>query len=58
MSITTESELIGMQKASEAVAYALKEMRSFAKVGMTTKELDDFAKHSPAKLSSMRTNFE
>ncbi len=45
MSITTESELIGMQKASEAVAYALKEMRNFAKVGMSTKELDDFGGH-------------
>src|ERR1700712_3617860 len=42
MSITVESELIGMQKASEAVAYTLKEMRNFAQPGMTTKELDDF----------------
>ena len=42
MSISTESELIGMQKASEAVAYALKEMRSFAQPGMSTKELDDY----------------
>lgn len=42
MSITTESELIGMQKASEAVAFALKEMRNFAKPGMTTKELDNY----------------
>lgn len=42
MSITTELELIGMQKVSDAVAYTLKEMKKFAKVGMTTKELDDF----------------
>ena len=42
MSITTESELIGMQKASEAVAYALKEMRNYAQPGMTTKALDNF----------------
>ena len=42
MSITNESELIGMQKASEAVAYALKKMRNFAKAGISTKELDDF----------------
>ncbi|MEJ5994448.1 type I methionyl aminopeptidase [Pedobacter sp. Du54] len=42
MSITTEAELIGMQKASEAVAYALKEMRNFAKAGISTKELDNF----------------
>lgn len=42
MSITKKFELIGMQKASEAVAYALKEMTKFAQIGMTTKELDDF----------------
>ncbi|MXV52361.1 type I methionyl aminopeptidase [Pedobacter sp. HMF7647] len=42
MSITQETELIGMQKASEAVAYTLKEMSNYAQPGMTTKELDDF----------------
>jgi len=42
MSITTELELIGMKKVSDVVAYTLKEMRNFAKIGMTTKELDDF----------------
>ena len=41
MSITKESELIGMQKASEAVAYTLKEMMNFAQPGMTTKQLDN-----------------
>ncbi|MFA5330162.1 MAG: type I methionyl aminopeptidase [Prolixibacteraceae bacterium] len=42
MSITQEFELIGMQKASEAVAYALKEMTKYAQPGMTTKELDNY----------------
>lgn len=42
MSIKQESELIGMKKASEAVAYTLKEMRNFAQPGMTTKELDGY----------------
>lgn len=42
MSITRESELIGMQKASEAVAHTLKEMRNYAKPGMSTKELDEY----------------
>lgn len=42
MSITREEELVGMKKASEAVAITLKEMRSFAKPGMTTKRLDDY----------------
>jgi methionyl aminopeptidase len=31
-----------MKKASEAVALTLKEMRNYAKAGMSTKELDDF----------------
>ena len=42
MSITQESELVGMKKASEAVAYTLKEMRNFAQPGMSTKELDNY----------------
>lgn len=42
MSITRVEELIGMKKASEAVALTLKAMRNYAKPGMTTKELDDF----------------
>jgi methionyl aminopeptidase len=42
MSITKESELIGMQKVSEAVALTLKEMKNFAQPGMTTKELDEY----------------
>jgi methionyl aminopeptidase len=40
MSITKETELIGMKKASEAVALTLKEMTNYAKPGMTTKQLD------------------
>ncbi|SEM69014.1 methionine aminopeptidase, type I [bacterium A37T11] len=42
MSISTESELTGMEKVSEAVASALKEMREYAQPGMTTKQLDDY----------------
>jgi len=42
MSITKHSELIGMQKASEAVAFTLKEMRKYAHPGMTTKQLDNY----------------
>lgn len=44
MSINKESDLTGMQKASEAVAVALREMRNYATPGMSTKELDDFGK--------------
>lgn len=42
MSITNELELVGMQKASEAVASALKEMRAYARPGISTKELDNY----------------
>ncbi|REC46724.1 type I methionyl aminopeptidase [Chryseobacterium pennipullorum] len=42
MSITNESELAGMQRISEAVAYTLREMTQYAQPGMTTKELDEF----------------
>jgi len=42
MSITKESELIGMKKASEAVACTLKEMSAYAQPGMSTKQLDDY----------------
>lgn len=44
MSITQSSEILGMRKASEAVALTLKKMRNYAKPGMTTKQLDDFGK--------------
>lgn len=42
MSITKESELLGMKRASDAVGIALKKMREYARPGMSTKELDDF----------------
>lgn len=42
MSITKESELIGMKRISEIVGITLKQMREYAKIGMSTKELDEF----------------
>ena len=42
MSINTETELNGMKKISEVVATTLKLMREFTKVGISTKELDDY----------------
>ncbi len=42
MSITKETDLTGMRKASEAVACTLKEMRDYAQPGMTTKQLDNY----------------
>jgi len=42
MSISTQAEMTGMQRAAEAVAYTLKAMTDYAAPGMSTKELDDF----------------
>lgn len=42
MSITSQYEMSGMKKASDAVALTLKQMREYAKPGMSTKELDEF----------------
>lgn len=44
MSITCESEWIGMRRAATAVAGFLKEMRAYARPGMTTLELNLFAR--------------
>ncbi len=42
MSISTASELLGMQTVSTAVAITLKKMRDYAKPGMSTLELDQY----------------
>lgn len=52
MSISKESELEGMKKVSEAVAYTLREMCGYAQVGMTTKELDEFGAGILAKFGA------
>lgn len=42
MIIKTEGELGGVCKISGIVASVLKEMKEYARVGMTTRKLDDF----------------
>lgn len=42
MSITTQDELEGMKAIGHIVGYVLYEMKKYAKVGMTTAELDEF----------------
>ena len=44
MSITSESELEGMQRVSTVVASVLKAMREYARPGMTTRQLDDYGR--------------
>jgi methionyl aminopeptidase len=52
MSITTESELLGMQAVSEAVGLTLKKMREYARPGMSTLELDEYGGHLLAGLGA------
>ncbi|WP_320052003.1 type I methionyl aminopeptidase [uncultured Acetobacteroides sp.] len=42
MVISNEEELEGMKRISDAVAVTLKQMREHARVGMSTKELDEY----------------
>jgi methionyl aminopeptidase len=44
MSISSQTELAGMKAISEAVAVTLKQMREYASIGMTTKELDEYGR--------------
>ncbi|WP_276483058.1 type I methionyl aminopeptidase [Paraflavitalea pollutisoli] len=52
MSISNAAELAGMQKASEAVAHALKAMTAYAQPGMSTKELDAYGGNILASLGA------
>jgi methionyl aminopeptidase len=52
MLIKTEEELAGMKKASEAVATALRETRNFAKVGVSTKQIDNLCAEVLADLGA------
>lgn len=42
MSVETQTDLQGMQAAGEAVAVTLRKMKEYAKVGMSTLELDEY----------------
>ncbi|MBS5798075.1 MAG: type I methionyl aminopeptidase [Dysgonomonas mossii] len=42
MIVETDEDLKGIQEISDIVAITLKQMREYAKIGMTTKELDDY----------------
>ena len=42
MSINKETEWVGMQKVSKAVAHTLRQMIDYAQPGMSTKELDEY----------------
>ncbi|UOR04939.1 type I methionyl aminopeptidase [Hymenobacter aerilatus] len=42
MSITSQADVVGLQRISEAVGTTLKQMRAYAQPGMTTKDLDEY----------------
>ena len=42
MSITSQAELTGLQRISQAVAVTLRQMRAYARPGMSTYELDEY----------------
>jgi methionyl aminopeptidase len=42
MSLTSDAELAGLQKISEAVGTVLRQMRDYAAPGMSTYELDEY----------------
>jgi methionyl aminopeptidase len=42
MSINKEHELVGMKRAADVVAMVLRDMREYARAGLSTKELDEF----------------
>lgn len=42
MSITSQAELAGLQRISQAVGTTLREMRAYARPGMSTQELDEY----------------
>jgi methionyl aminopeptidase len=52
MSITSQAELIGLQRISEAVATTLRHMREYAQPGMTTKEIDEYGGRILAELGA------
>ncbi|WP_212004405.1 type I methionyl aminopeptidase [Chitinophaga sp. HK235] len=52
MSITSESDLQGMKRVSEAVATTLKEMRYYARPGMSAKEVDEYGGEILKKLGA------
>ncbi|RBL90607.1 type I methionyl aminopeptidase [Chitinophaga flava] len=52
MSITSESDLQGMKRVSEAVATTLKEMRYYARPGMSAREVDEYGGEILKKLGA------
>lgn len=57
MSITNEAEMAGMKRVSEAVAVTLREMRNFARPGISTRDLDNYGKKILSDLGATSAPF-
>lgn len=58
MVINTEEELQGIKNVSEAVALTLRKMRSYAQIGMSTKEIDDYGRQLLEAFGARSAPFE
>jgi len=58
MIVKTEEELQGIKKVSEAVALTLRKMRAYAKIGISTKEIDEYGREIMEQLGARSAPFE
>lgn len=58
MVIKTEEELQGMKKVSDAVALTLRKMRTFAQIGLSTKDIDEYGRQLLEALGAKSAPFE
>jgi methionyl aminopeptidase len=58
MVITTDEELQGMQKVSDAVAITLKKLKDYTEIGMSTKQIDDYCRRTLEEIGAKSAPFE
>ncbi|RZK80123.1 MAG: type I methionyl aminopeptidase [Pedobacter sp.] len=58
MIIKAEEELLGMQKVSDAVAVTLLKMKEYTKIGMSTKQIDEFGRQILEEMGARSAPFE
>ena len=58
MIIKAEEELLGMQKVSDAVAVTLLKMKKYTKIGMSTKQIDEFGRQILEEMGARSAPFE
>lgn len=58
MVITTEEELVGIKRVSEAVALTLRKMSAYTQIGMSTKDIDEYGRQLLEALGAKSAPFE